>query len=163
MEVQCYQSKIINTLMGPFPTIHDFMRIDLNEKDHTFIEHRYWIFDGSGQSYTRKLGTYELTDEKLILTYTKCLTLSTEKGEEIGMEYDEKLQEIESIYESDETFDQYIKIYLAIKDEDMVESEIRKSGETYRCKREYGSLDIKTNEKPFGRGGIYKKITLCST
>ena len=60
MAIQSYQSKIIHPLQGSFPTVHDYLRLDLDESNSTFKLHRYYIKDGGGHQYTRSGGTYEM-------------------------------------------------------------------------------------------------------
>lgn len=150
-----YQSKIIDVLMGPFPFIHDFLRLDLNEENHSFKLHRYYICDGGGMPYTRSFGTYQLKDNQCILKYTKKACISEELDQQLN--YYEEFQEIENIYDVDKRLDNVIGLYLSIYDEDLeYDTELRE--EIYSYKEKYGCLEIKTNKKPFGHGMGHKKI-----
>ncbi len=166
MSIQSYQSKIIDPLMGPFPTVHDYYRLDLDETNRTFKTHRYYIVDGGGQQYTRRSGTYEMSSDqpeakkgKITLRYQKSASLPSDLDE--SLDFYERFKEEENIYEVEKMLDNVIGLYLSFDDEDLEQNEWLgpQTEEVYTYKVKYSSLEIKTNEKPFGSWrGIYKKI-----
>lgn len=157
MSVQSYQSKIIHPLEGPFPTVHDYFRLDLDENDHTFKWHRYYIQDGGGRQYTRKFGMYEINEGKIVLKYQKSGNLPCELDEEI--DFYERFKDEENIYDVEKMLNNVIGLYLSFEDQDLeYDDPYESKTEIYTYKEEYGHLEIKTNEKPFGGNSIYKKI-----
>ena len=158
MTVQSYQSKIIHPLMGPFPTVHDYLRLDLDEQNHLFKLHRYFILDGGGHQYTRQSGTYELNEGKMNLKFLKSAGLPAELDE--SLDYYERFKDEENIYEVEKMLDNIIGLYLSFDDVDLTPNSWLgpKAEVVYTYKVEYGHLEIKTTEKPFGHGMIYKKI-----
>lgn len=185
-----YESKIIHTLIGPFPTIHDYTRLDLSHITNKFKYHVYWIFDGSFCSYQRYGGTYKIRKIDGV-KYTHCieLTMTTlytlkedteedtdtnteeDTDENVTMEtflsYCDTLKDLENIYESEEQLNLSASTFCKLKKTDLkntpfVSKTVFFSGKFYSRDENRLCLEILTDRKPFGRcvSNIYRKILL---
>lgn len=159
MHFSHYESKIIDTFVGPFATIHDYCRLDLDLVNKKFRYHNYYLTDGQFLSYHRTVGdVVQIIDEdngikKIILTATE---ISHIKSEKIFDDYYENLKEITCVKESKDWLDQMSHKFINLKKNKLVTEKISDDHSlTFYIINEN---EIKVDRYPFGIDGKFKKI-----